>query len=261
MQTSRFVMTLAALASILTAAPAFGTVLLDDSFTYTDGALVGQGGWGQTGTVVTNPIQVSSGQAVLGTSGQDAYKGLSASAPNTPGNSLYTGADVTVTAAQATGDYFLHLSDPLATSSNFYQRVFAKASGGGFVLGLVDNSGTGSVITYGTNILNLGQTYRVVVGWTFVAGTTNDTFKLYVDPADASEPSNTPYLTHTWTSTLAEPAQLAAANLRQGSASNAPSVKVDNLVVSTGFAEAVPEPATVGLLGLGMLLFRRRKTA
>ncbi len=266
----------AAVLAGLFSSSALGAIVLNETFTYPDGALVGQGAadaikWTQSGTVVTNPIQVSSGQASLITSGQDAYKGFSAGGLNataatvahTDGTAIYTGFDLNVSAAQATGDYFLHLSDPVGTTTNFYQRVFAKSAVGGYVLGLVDTSGTGSTITYGSTVLSLNQLYRVVVSWNFAAGgTNNDTFSLYVDPLNATEGSNTAYLSHTWTSATAEPAQLAAANLRQGTASVAPTEKVDCLTVATAFSEAytcVPEPATLGLLGLGGLLTVRRR--
>lgn len=228
---------------------------------------IGQGPWAQTGTTATTPIQVASGRAQLGTSGQDVYAAFGAPVDNPDGTSLFVGLSIDVISAQAAGDYFFHLSNPAGTTTSFYDRLFARSSGIGFQFGFLDTSGTGSTITWGTTELSLSTDYRVVLAQNFVAGTANDTFSLYVDPTDLTiEANNTPYLTHTWTSTtVAETATYAAANFRQGSAANAPEVFVDNLVISKSFAEAspVPEPHIVTLLGgfalLAWTFVRRRK--
>lgn len=255
---------LAVCAGLAWAGTAGAAVVLNETFTYPDGNLTGQGGWTQTGTgTLANTIQVSSNKVPLLNNGQDVYTALSSTVAHTDGNGLYTGVDINVSAAQASGDYFLHVSDPLGTTSNFYQRLFAKSSGAGYVLGMLETSGTGGAVEYGTTVLNLNTTYRVVVAWNFLPGATNDTFSLYVSPTSGTEGANTAYLTHTWSSVTGEPAQIAAANLRQGSASLAPTESVDNLIVATTFSEAaaVPEPASVGLAvgAVGLLASRRRR--
>lgn len=225
--------------------------------TYTNGALVGQNSWAQTGTSGTSPIQVSGGETVLGTSGQDAYAAFSSTAPVSAGTTLYYSATLKVTSAQAAGDYFLHLSDPAGTASNFYGRVFAKSSGSGFVLGLSSNTTTAS---YGTSVLNLNQTYQVVVAWDFISGANNDTFSLFIDPTSTDRGSLISYAAATFAS--GEPtAQVAAINLRQGSASNAPGVRVSTLAAGSSLAEVgvVPAPGAVALLGVAGLIGARRR--
>ncbi|HYO24080.1 MAG TPA: hypothetical protein VEQ85_03945 [Lacipirellulaceae bacterium] len=226
--------------------PANGAIIFSDNLSAADGPLAGTvadvgGAWTATASAAT-PIQIVSGTAAVKTSGQDDYAAFSSSAATTAGASIATSLDINVTAAQANGDYFAHLSSPLATTSAFFQRLFARSTTGGYVLGLVDTSGTGSTITYGTTVLSFNTTYDVDIVWSFVAGANNDTFALTVN--------STPYLTHNWTSVTAEPATLEAANLRQGSAGNAPTVNVDNLVVDYA---PVPEPGAVGLLLSAML--------
>ena len=111
-------------------------------------------------------------------------------------------------------------------------------------------------------MLSLGTTYRVVVDWSFVSGPLNDTFKLYVSPTDPVQANDTPYYSTTWASTSAEPAQISAFNFRQGTAASAPAEKVDNLGVSTTFAEAlaIPEPASLAMMaGAGLLALRTRR--
>ncbi len=240
----------AVLAAGLTGASANAGVVLSDNFdSYTNGPLSAQGGWTATSSATT-PAQVAGGtdKYVQLSTGQDEYKAFTSVVPHTDGNSLQTSFTANVSAATTNGDYFSHLSSPLATTSLFFQRVFARSSDTGFQLGLVDTSGTGSTITYGTTILTLNTDHDVDVTWNFVPGTSNDTFSMIVDGA--------PYLLHTWTSVLAEPATLEAANLRQGSASNAPTLQFDNYVVT----EVIPEPTSLAAIGLGALgLLRRRR--
>lgn len=240
----------------LLAAPSLASaaMVFSDTFTKPDGSLNGTtpdlsgGNWTATAAAAT-PLQIASNAVQFGASGQDEYAALTAPVGNTPGTYMVTRMDINVASATAAGDYFAHVSNPLGTSTLFFQRLFARSSGSGFQLGLLDTSGTGSATTWGADVLNFGQTYRVAVTWNFVAGTVNDTFSVSV--------GGSPYLTHNWTSVNAEPAAIAAVNLRQGGASSSAILTLDNLSV-----EVVPEPTSfaltsvVALAALGRL--RRR---
>lgn len=212
--------------------------------TYTSGALIGQDGWLITGTSVVNPLSVSGGSVSLTTTGQDANRPFT---PTITSGSAFLGVDANVTAAQATGDYFIHLGD--GGTTNFYARVYARSATGGYVLGLATSSGT---VTYGTTVVPFG-TSRIVAQYNFVAGAANDTASLFVN--------GTSYGPGTTIGTDAT--TISSLNLRQGSASNAPTVNVDNIVVSTDFDSAnaaVPEPTSLGLLGAaGLMALRRRR--
>jgi len=233
-----------------------GTVLsVDFASGYTNGNLVGQNNWTQTGATTTNPIQVTSGSAIVGTTGQDVYKAFAQAEPLVAGNYVLTRIDFFPTAAQATGDYFFHVSDPAGSSSNFYQRLYAKSVSGSIQYGLGANGGG----TYGTTAFLLNQATTAVMKWNVISGTSNDTIDLFINPADPANPSGSPYVSVTWAVT--EPSSLAAVNFRQGSTGNAPSLRVSSLQI-----EAVPEPGTIGLLGLtfggiGILAMRRRRVA
>ncbi len=250
----------AAILAVLLTASSTGfasTTVLSDDFNKANQALLGTtpnvgGNWTITGSSVVNPLQVSGNQAALTTTGQDAYSAFSASVANAAGSVLHTSMDLNLSAV-LTGDYFSHLSDPAGTTSFFFQRLGAVAApGGGYFLTLAATSGTGATTTPGTTVLNLNQTYHVDEYWTFVAGALNDTFE--VDVAGVS------YVTKTWDSTTsAEPSFVSAANFRQGSASQAPTLTIDNLQVEV---ISVPEPAPMllaGVAGLVGLAFRRSR--
>lgn len=254
-------------ALLLAAVPAVSSaaVYLNDNFdSHTPAtALVGQGTWLQTGTVATNPIQVTAagtGNAVTLGTGQDAYNTLSAAITPTGGNKVVYAANISVATATPAGDYFLHLT---STGTNYFARLFARSSDAGFQLGLVDVSGTGSTISYpaaSTNVLNFNQSYKVAVVWNFVDGTVNDTFAVYVDPTSATEGDNTAYLNHTWTSATAEPTTLTLFNVRQGGSTSFPGLMIDDVVVTDTFSDVVPEPTMMGLVGLAALgLVSRRR--
>jgi len=219
-----------------------------DSPTYADGGLIGQDNWAITGTSVVNPIGVANvatnGTIPLTTNGQDVNHALDTSYTT---GSIYFSVDITVSAAQATGDYFLHFGD--AGTSNFYARTFIKSSGAGYVMAVGTSSGTP---TYGTTVLPFNTMQTILVRYDFVSGATNDTGALFVNPTTADGSGDTPYVAATTVGIDA--ASISTIRLRQGTAANAPTLVLDNLVVS------VPETSS-GLLGaLGLLgLLRRRR--
>jgi hypothetical protein len=246
--------------AMIAASAANAAVYYSTSFSsgYLAGNLVGQNGWVQTSTSSTNPIQVTGGQAVVGTTGQDVYSGFSSSAPTTAGSTLYFAATMTLTAAQTAGDYFFHVSDPVGSTSNFYGRVFAKSSGSGFVLGLSPNTTTA---VYGSSVLSFNQSYQVVVAWDFVTGASNDTFSLFVNPNSTDRATLSAYVVSAAFASGEPTAQVSAINLRQGNTSNAPSVLVSTLAAGSTLADVgvIPAPGAIALLGVAGLVGSRRR--
>ncbi len=242
----------AAVALLAAAAGANATVLYSTNFnapTYNDGALLAQDGWLLTGTTTTNPEAVSNsatnGFVSLTTTGQDVNRPYT---PAATSDSVYISADITLSAAQSAGDYFLHLSD--GGSSNFNARVFAKATTGGFLMAF--STGASTTPTYGTGVLAFGTTYHILARYDFVAGATNDTGALFVNPLDPLGVGDTAYVAATTAG--ADATSLSAVCLRQGTAANAPTLTVDNITVTS-----VPGPASLALLGLGGLAIGRRR--
>jgi hypothetical protein len=262
---------LIAFASVLAGQSALASVnFVDDFNSYTNGNLAGttqnafgQGTWQQDNTSAATPIQINGGAVVLGTSGQDIYSALTTPISLTDGSSVYIGLNVNVSSAQATGDYFLHWSTPAGTTTTFQERLFAKSSGSGYVLGYATTAG--GTTAYGSTVLNFGTSYQLVLAYNDVTGPLNDTFSLYVNPTDlAVEGNNTAYLNSGYVGTGAEQTTVSAINFRQGSATSAAALTADNLMVGTTFADVtvIPEPSSlaIGMVGgLAALVAWKRK--
>jgi len=247
------------------AANASLSVLYSSGFnspTYSDGAVVntgnatdtttpGQDGWLSTSAGTTNNIPVTNsatdGFVTMTTSGQDIRHPLSGSVTS---GSVYLDADFSVSAAQVTGDYFIHLGD--GSTTIFNGRTYVKSSGSGYVMAL--GTGAGTAVTYGSTILPFNTVEHLLVRYDFVAGLANDTGALYINPTTSDGSGDTPYVAATTIGTDAT--SIAGVYLRQGSATAAATLaEVDNIAVRGD----VPEPAALGLLAaaIGAFAFRR----
>ena len=221
--------------------------------------------WQQTGANPASPLTVVSNALSINPQGQDAYGRFAQGIPITAGTRFYTGVDINVSAATAQGFYFLHTTRTAGAGTLFDQRIHIRSEGAGFQVGIASNS---EVITpsYGAT-LNFNQSYRVVVSWEFVAGAQNDVMNLYLDPTNATEAANTPYVAnHVWATGIGEPSGfLPAVNIMQGAAGMSPTLSIDRLVVTNDFSVVsfipVPEPTVVWGLSFGgiCLLARFRK--
>lgn len=226
--------------------------LLIEDFSYTDGALLTASGWTAGSAGGTNAITVHTASALtysgyagsgigngvsLTTSGEDDYKTYM---PITSGT-VYVSALVNLSAAQATGDYFLIPYGTAATGGGYFGRVFAKSSSTGFVFGLSKNNTTP---TYESTVRTFGTTYLVVVKYTFVgtntSTTTDDTVSLWVNPSiGSSEPPATIPAVGVGDKDNYATTGINAVALRQGNSSNAPTLMVDGIRVSTNWSTCV----------------------
>ena len=97
------------------------------------------------------------------------------------------------------------------------------------------------------------------MSWDFISGASNDVVKLFIDQS-GDIGTWTSEASVTWNSSTAEPPNLAAINLRQGSASITSGVLVNSLEL-----QVVPEPSTYAMLALagagfaGYVIRRRRR--
>jgi hypothetical protein len=158
--------------------------------------------------------------------------------------SVYASAIVSISAAQATGDYFFHLGQTSTTQSwnvtSFTARVFARSSGTGFQLGFTRAT---TAPTYGTTIYPFNTPIFIVVKHTFVTGTNNDAVSMYVFAGSTNPPSveGTPDFNIT-TETGTDPTEISKIVIRQGTAANAPTGLIDYIRVGTTWGEVAPFP-------------------
>ncbi len=228
---------------------AHSQVLLEENFTFL-GPLASNG-WTPIAAAGTSPINAASpglvypslpssgvgNAASISTTGEDDRKLLNATDSS---GSIYSSCLLNLSAAQASGDYFYALS---SSTSGFIARVFARSSGAGFQLGILKSSGGVTTPSYDTNVLSFGTTYLIATKIERLGGTTtDDVASLWVNPPlGASETSAT--VTNSAGNDLAN---IDSIVLRQGSAVNAPTLRLGNILVGTSW-EAVT-PATPCLL-------------
>ncbi|TAG11264.1 MAG: PEP-CTERM sorting domain-containing protein [Verrucomicrobia bacterium] len=249
----------AAVAAIAGISSSHAAIVFADSFTLPndlDTPLIGTspvigGAWTITGTSVVNPLTISaaSNDVFLNTNGQDANGAFSSPVTKTDGESLTVGATIDMLTVSAAGDYFLHMSVN-ALSSNFYGRVYARTgvATNTYQLGLASSTPPTGGITWGGD-LPIGSAVKIDLTWNFITGALNDTFSLAVTGAPNYIPATA------WVGTAAEPTSIGTVNLRQGTAATAPTLRIDNLLVT-----AIPEPSTALLGAVGLLgLLRRRR--
>lgn len=237
-------------------APVSNTPLLTENFSYTLNDTLSQivgASWIPIATVSNvNKIPVTAGltyatssvggignAALIKTSGQDIGKAL-------PGNNIrsgnvYSSFLINVSAAQATGEYFFAFLDSAINATNFRARVGIKSSGTGFRIG-VSKSGASTVAGYNTSDLVFGTTYQIVVKYSIISGSANDSVKIFVNPVlGAPEPAASANAVLGETDiTISNTVGIGAIALRQGTAANAPSLTVDGIIVGRTWKSVTP---------------------
>jgi len=231
--------------------PSLAGIIAFDNFDYSDGSLVPNGGWtSHSGS--TGDLQISAGGATVqhGVPSEDAHLAFS-----TISGDIYYGLDFSVNATSTfTGsdsEYFAHFKD---AGSNFTARldVVGAAGGGDYSLGLATDSSTADSIW--AMDLMFGATYRAVVKYDQIVNLA----LLWIDAIVSSDR----FISGSTVSAPGE--QISQFALRQSDSSLNETIRIDNLVIGTSFADVVqPHTATVPttstlfllLLGLASMCF------
>jgi len=227
-------------------------ILVEENFDYPVGDSLTQHGWLAHSAAGIVPIKVIEGNLiypnyplsgignmvqVIGGSGAREDVNL----PFTPvtEGSVYVSFLVNVDTASTTSDYFFNVGpNPIATS--FRGRVSLKHnSQGKFNFGLSQSS---SNPVYTTVAYDYKTTYLLVLEYEFVPNAAdNDTVRLYINPVlGGTKPQAD--LSYVYTLTAADLQNVGAVALRQGS--NAYSLKVDGLKVTTQWSDIIPVELT-----------------
>jgi hypothetical protein len=220
-------------------------VLLADDFTFS-GALTSNG-WTAHSGGGTNPIStttpgltysgyVGSGvgnAAGIVASGEDVHRTFAVQ------NSGTVYAAVLVNFSDATvdplGGYFFHLGpDPISTT--FRGRVFVKKDGSNnlaFGISKAGNAAAGDIAFTPFNYA-MNTTHLLVVKYSIIAGATNDTIDLFVNPVlGGAEPAANVTAPDVGAGDI-DPASVA---IRQGEASRGPVGSVDGVRVATSWSD------------------------
>jgi plastocyanin len=237
-------------------APVSNTPVITENFSYTLNdtlsAIVGAG-WTPIATVSTlNKIPAVAGltypnstmsnvgnAALIKNTGQDIGKAFTGT--NVRSGNVYASFLMNVSAANATGDYFFAFLDSALNATNYRARAFIKSSGSGYRIG-VSKSGATGVAGYTSTDLVFGTTYQIVIKYSIISGTANDSVKIFVNPTlGASEPTATAVAVTTESDiTLSATVGIGAVALRQGTAANAPTLTFDGLLVGRTWASVTP---------------------
>jgi hypothetical protein len=222
----------------LSAAPAFATVLLSESFTYPNGPLPPNGGWANYSGAGTE-VQVVSGRAVGDhNNAPDDHILFPVQSTSTKTYACFDVIIPTFTGAPKP-TYFAELKD--AGASNLVSRVYVlPVAGGGWTFGISHSTTSATVgVTAWPATLTSGTKYNVVVNYDPV----NHSSTLWVNPVTESSASVTDVnvaiaslavqgfgLRESFTaSTLPPPYTLSGTAIQYS---------VDNLGIGTTFADA-----------------------
>jgi hypothetical protein len=234
--------------------PTRAALVLEDSFNYPDGAIVGAPGspWLHHSGAISGLADVESGRLFLSESEFEDINAPLAGQPFTVANGgkLYSSFLVSFSKLPSgSGSYFAHFRDAL---TGFRARIFAStlnAAPGSFRLSIA-NSSTGNATTAQLpEDLQLGVSYTLVSRYDVGTGLST----LWLNPTSESDPGVNAL-------DPSVPVDITSYAFRQSldSGDGMGDLFVDNLRIATTFAEVVPEPSTYLLLGIGLGAFAIR---
>ncbi|WP_309491501.1 T9SS type A sorting domain-containing protein [Chryseobacterium chendengshani] len=218
-----------------------------DGFAYSGTALQTQTGWTAANTgddiaIVSGNLSSTSLPAPTGNkisfagAGIDAGLTLNAISTGTVYYSFLINPISMAGVTDANGGYLAYFNQ---NTTNFGGSLWTKrVDDNTLQFGLEVRTGTAANTTWTGNYA-VNQTYLIVVAYTFNAtGTSDDTVKLWVNPVTGGSIEPTPTITDTHTGT--DLVNIAGFMFRQDSATETPSVEIDELRIGTTWAQVTP---------------------
>lgn len=209
------------------AAGARGALVLDETFTYADGALTNVSGGIWANHSGTTPIQVVGEKAVISQANNGDNFAQLTGAPYSSGN-LYASFVVNFsTVPTSGGTYFAHFKD--ATTSGFRCRAFAVSTGaaaGNYRVGIARASGAAVIIP---TDLAPNTDYLLVMRYDAATGAS----RLWINPGSEGTVTDLADGSDAWTLI-----PITSFGLRQG-ANNQGICTLDDLKVGTAFSDVV----------------------
>jgi hypothetical protein len=169
------------------------------------------------------------GYAIIAADGLDCSTSFTPTNTGTVYYSFLMNINSMAGVTDANGGYFATLG---SSSNSFGATLWSKrVDDGVFNLGIEVRTGTAANTTFTTDTYVTGQTYFVVVGYTFNDATTSDdVVSLWVNPVlNAAQPAATLTDTHTGTDLTT----VSNFIIRQDSATETPSMSIDELRIGT----------------------------
>ncbi len=224
------------------------TTLLQDSFSYPNGNLNGQGGWSAHSAPGVKAIQINNGLAYVVQStgsGEDDNRPFTTRAATDSTFASFTLRIAPGTTIGSAQDYFAHFRPAAPDTNGFVTRIWIgpPTAGGDFDLGIAAGAlVTTPTIRWGSG-LTIGVPYRIVVSYDAITGTS----KLWVNPSSSEDSP----IVSTSATVVGKP--LASIALRQSTPAGATITEiVDNVGVATTFNDAVFAVALPALSTWGM---------
>ena len=223
-----------------------------DAIDYASGGLQTQTGWTalntgddlliSTGSLTYSGLEASTGNKVTFDGlGIDAVKEFTEVATGTVYASFLMNVSALGTLDATNGGYFSGLAE---STTLFGAAIWTRLSGAGYNIGVSPRTVT-STIAWSTEAYSLNTTVLVVVAYQLVDGTANDIVKMWINPTPGSaEPTATLTATNTGGTDLTKLTRLL---IRQDSATETPSIAMDEIRIGTSWADVTPNgvPATL----------------
>jgi len=217
-------------------------LLVNENFDYAVATpMVGTGGWAIVGTSVVNPLTVTGAsitypgyptsgigqELTVANNGQDITKPFTAQFTG----DIYYSVLVNLSTA-LTGDYFIHLGETGSTSI-FFARIYVKLDVDKIAFGILNATGGTYSPTYTASTYDLNTTYLLVVKVNAVTAVSS----IIVNPVLGTEPT-TGWTENTTGGTTVPSVTLGVGeiNIRQGSSTSAPTLKLDGIRVATSWS-------------------------